>query len=178
MDSLYDKVRELEQKYQIKSAQQIERNCNLKLIFPKKYKEKKEFLEELKDFNFTHYQDNFDSESYYSSLIEESIATKLKKIIDIKIRLITKDYYSDSSFDSCIKRYNNNINTYIEYNKKEVPDNKMFDYYSKSLELEQRMLNTDFKKNFCNELTNVLKDCLDYKSLSRDILTAINYRAS
>lgn len=42
----------------------------------------------------------------------------------------------------------------------------MFDYYQKILKLEDNMLNTDFKTDFCNELINVLKDCLEYKKLS------------
>lgn len=54
--------------------------------------------------------------------MEESLASKLRKIIDIKIRNITKDFYQKKSLENCIKLYENNITTYLDYNTAKNPN--------------------------------------------------------
>lgn len=165
MTSLYEKIRELEAVYNIQEKEKLDPLVYLKLTFPKKYDDREKFLEEFKDFDFKFFQEHFDSYSYYSVEMENSLATKLKKIIDSKLQNMKKEYFLNDHFDACIERYNNNITTYLEHNKPSVPDNKMLHYYQKSFEFEERILNTNFKNDFCNELVKVLDDCLNYKKL-------------
>lgn len=165
MTSLYEKIRELEAVYNIQEKVKLDPLVQLKLTFPKKYDDREKFLEEFKDFDFKLFQEHFDCYSYYSVEMENSLATKLKKIIDSKVQKIRANDFFNPNFDACIEKYNNNITSYLEHNKPSVPDTKMLNYYQKSFEFEERVLNTNFKNDFCNELVKVLDDCLNYKKL-------------
>ncbi len=165
MSQLYEKLKELEAKYNIKEKEKIDPIVYLKVTFPKQYKNREKFLEEFKEFGFNIVKEHFDSFTYYSDEIENTLATKLKKIIAIKLSKERDKYILSDTFDSCIKSYNNNITTYIDHNKPDLNDDKMLNYYKNSYELEKRILNTDFKTDYCNEVVKVLKDCLDYEKL-------------
>jgi hypothetical protein len=165
MTSLYEKIRELEAVYNIQEKEKLDPLIHLKLTFPKKYDDREKFLEEFKDFDFKFLQEHFDGYSYYSVEMENSLANKLKKIIDSKVQKIRANNFINPNFDACIEKYNNNITTYLEHKKPSVPDTEMLHYYQKSFEFEERVLNTNFKNDFCNEFVKVLDDCLNYKKL-------------
>ena len=107
---------------------------NCVILLPKKYEDRLSFLEEFNDFGFEIIKEHFDSFTHYSTEMQTSLANKLKKIIDIKSNNLTKDYIFNENFDSCIKRYNNNITTYIDHNEPDLKDNKMFNYYKNTFD--------------------------------------------
>lgn len=178
MTELYKKLKELEERYNIKEKELIDPMVYLKITFPKKYEDRLSFLEEFNDFGFEIIKEHFDSFTHYSTEMQTSLANKLKKIIDIKSNNLTKDYIFNENFDACIKRYNNNITTYIDHNEPDLKDNKMFNYYKNTFELEKRILNTDFKTDYCNEIIKILKDCTKYDNLlpkfeTKDVLKSL-----
>ncbi len=165
MSDLYNKIKELEAKYDIQEPKKLDPLVKLKLTFPNAFKHTEEFLSEFSSIGFTFHNKNYDSVSYYSVVMETSLAEKLRKVIDKKVSSEFNHFKLNENFQNAINKYENNVTTYIDHNYQNPPDQKMFNFYSKSFDMEKRMLNENFKEEFCNEMVYVLKDCLNYDNL-------------
>lgn len=178
---LTQKLKELESKYsdepkkeEVKQILQF-----VSVSFSKGGELESSFLSDFEDFGFTKVKESFRNNSYYSNPLDSHDAEFLQKVLNKKKSTIPSFIYDNESpkYSDVIKENNNNIiiTSYLESDRASridpAYDQSMTAYLNNVYNYEERILNTDFRKDFCEAMVDVIKNNCDTSQLRTTFMT-------
>lgn len=129
-----------------------------------------DFILEFKPFDFELINDYDGGFRYFSKNLTQKDAETLEKVIKAKINIEREQSYDETeSYLIAIESNFNQISVSNYYNTtKEIKDKEYNEtrlYYARCLVFEERLLQTDFRTDFCNEVINLVKNHTNYNEL-------------
>lgn len=179
--NLNQKLKELESKYS-DEPQKKEVKQMLKFVsvsFSKGGKLETSFLSDFGDFGFSKVKEGFRNNTYYSRPLDSTDADLLENVLNKKKKTIPSFIYDNKTptYSDVIQENSNAIiiSSYSESDRASridpTYDNSMTIYLKNVYNYEDKIINTDFRKDFCEAMVDFIKNNCDTSKLSTTFMT-------